>query len=327
VPLLSRFLSRVLLEHLKQHLPAIVAEVSRLTASTERHLAELGPGVPGDDAGRSSLVQTIVAGFCRDFVGSLIEKRADIKTGRRIKDAFLELQSQLRLVTPFDIDGPFSDAYLLEAARDCEGNHLSFPVPPIELIEHMLQHPEHRPIRLLLAPSLACLDGVHDELVALANQLLQAPAIARFPQLQARVREEVSAMVARLRQRAVSKVEELVSMEESYISTEDAAFLTELTAVVKRLVSRLDASLLRSLLTSYYGTVVRSVANAVPKAIMLFLVKEAEKCVYTTLFESVGRRPSAGLLNEPVETASRRGDGLEMLKKLQAAKAALETLS
>ena len=61
----------------------------------------------------------------------------------RIKDTFSELQATLNGVRPFDgVD--FDDAYLAEAVRDCEGNHLSFPIPPIELLEHMLQHPEKR---------------------------------------------------------------------------------------------------------------------------------------------------------------------------------------
>ena len=93
--------------------------------------------------------------------------------------------------------------------RDCEGNHLSFPIPPIELLEHMLQHPEKQPIRKLLAPCLACLqqvheelrpnpnpnpnpspnpNQVHEELRALCCKQLQHPSIARFPQLEAATR-------------------------------------------------------------------------------------------------------------------------------------------
>jgi len=235
VPLLSRFLSRVLLQHLKQHLPGIVAEISQLTSETERNLALLGPAVPADEAGKGSLIQTLVAGFCRDFVGALVEKRADIKTGRRIKDAFVRLQTQLTEVAPFTTD-KFPDAYLIEAAKDCEGNHLSFPIPPIELLEHMLQHPDHRPIRQLLEPSLVCLAAVHDELLALTNQLLHTPALGRFPALQARIREEVGAMLQSARTLTQAKVEELIDMEEAYISTDDQSFLNELAAVIKKLV-------------------------------------------------------------------------------------------
>ena len=52
----------------------------------------LGPAVPPDDASKASLLQTLLATFCRDFSGALVEKRADVKTGRKIKDAFVALQ-------------------------------------------------------------------------------------------------------------------------------------------------------------------------------------------------------------------------------------------
>jgi len=54
----------------------------------------LGPAVPPDDASKASLLQTLLATFCRDFSGALVEKRADVKTGRKIKDAFVALQAR-----------------------------------------------------------------------------------------------------------------------------------------------------------------------------------------------------------------------------------------
>ena len=235
VPPLSRFLARILSDHLRQHLPEISREIHALVAEHEqaretpartppsprRRLAPshsrlaprlpplqaihaLGPAVPPDDASKASLLQTLLATFCRDFSGALVEKRADVKTGRKIKDAFVALQARfgsrptsllphpshisptsdpafpsvalqanLRDVAPFDAS-QFSDETLLEACRDCEGNHLSFPIPPIEMIEHMLQHPEQRPIRQLLPACLSCLSTVTDELRALRDRLLQA---------------------------------------------------------------------------------------------------------------------------------------------------------
>jgi len=282
--------------------------------------------VPADEAGKGSLIQTLVAGFCRDFVGALVEKRADIKTGRRIKDAFVRLQTQLTEVAPFTTD-KFPDAYLIEAAKDCEGNHLSFPIPPIELLEHMLQHPDHRPIRQLLEPSLVCLAAVHDELLALTNQLLHTPALGRFPALQARIREEVGAMLQSARTLTQAKVEELIDMEEAYISTDDQSFLNELAAVIKKLVNRLDANLLRSLLSSYHATVVRSISNSVPKAVMLFMVKHSHATIYTVLFEHIARRPPNGMLDEPADTEAKRKGDAEMLAKLRAARVALESLT
>jgi len=326
VPHLSRFLSRVLLQHLRQHLPAILAEVTALASQTERELALLGPQVPTDEASKASLIQTMTASFCRDFTGALVEKRADVKTGRKIKDAFIELQAQLRAVTPFDA-AAFSDAYLVEAVRDCEGVHLSFPIPPIELLEHMLNHPEQTPIRQLLPPCTACLQSVHDELRAMSNKLLLQPPFERFPSLQLRMREEMDGMLSAARAAAQTKLEDLVEMEEAYISTDDEKFLAELSAAVKKLVSRLDAALLRSILASYFATVVRSVCNGAPKAIMLFMVRAAQERVYQYLFERVAQQPAANLLDEPLEMESKRRAEVELLAKLKAARGALEALS
>jgi len=328
VPTLATFLARVLLGHLKQHLPQILREVDQLYRTTERNLSDLGPAVPPDAASRSALVQNLVGAFSRHFVGALVEKRADIKTGRRIKDAFNSLATQLRTVQPFD-ERSYPDAYLLEAARDCEGNHLSFPIPPIELLEHMLTHPEKAPIRQLLPPCLECVAAVHEELRALSARLLtrEHTMLQRFPRLQARLREEVEGLLERERSRTVAKLEELIAMEEAYIYTDDPAFLAELQAAVKKLVNRIDAPLLRSILTSYFATITRSIINAAPKAIMLHMLRATEQAMYSTLFERLGHNADEGLLDEPPEMDTKRRADADLLAKLRAAKRTLEVLA
>jgi len=325
VPPLTQFLSRVLLDHVRNHMPGILSEVMELYVTTERNLNAMGPAVPPDESSRASLVQTTVASFCRDFVGALVEKRADMKVGRKIKDAFVGLQQHVRDVQPFDTE-TYSDEYLREAVRDCEGNHLSFPIPPIELLEHMLQDPQRRPISKLLVPCLACLAEVHDQLRGMTRQLLQSPSLHRFPKLVARLREETDGLLSRAHATTQAKLEELVAMEENYIYTDDPAFLAELSSAIKKLVNKLDAPLLRSILVSYYATIQRSVSNAAPKAVMLYMVKGVKDHIYMTLFENVSRRDTDGLLDEPPETDAKRRADMELLSQLRAAKRVLESL-
>lgn len=45
---------------------------------------------------------------------------------------------------------------------------------------------------------------------------------------------------------------------------------------MRKLLAKLDAALLRSILASYYATVVRSLSNAAPKAVMLHLVRAVQ---------------------------------------------------
>jgi hypothetical protein len=75
VPHLTSFLSKVLLQHLREHMPNILHEVMALHGATERKLADLGGLVPTDEASRAALVQSHVAHFARDYVSALTEKR------------------------------------------------------------------------------------------------------------------------------------------------------------------------------------------------------------------------------------------------------------
>ena len=70
MPRLTRFLSRVLLDHLRQHMPQILTEVSALYQATEANLNTMGPAVPSDEFSRNSMVQSMVTSFCRGFVVS-----------------------------------------------------------------------------------------------------------------------------------------------------------------------------------------------------------------------------------------------------------------
>ena len=77
-------------------MPALMAEVTALAAAAEQKVVAMGSAVPTDEGSRAALLQTLLASFCKEFVGGLVEKRADVKTGRRIKDAFGALQAALR---------------------------------------------------------------------------------------------------------------------------------------------------------------------------------------------------------------------------------------
>ena len=52
--------------------------------------------------------------------------------------------------------------------------------------------------------------------------------------------DEAANLPKRAMERAGQKLEELVQMEEAYISTDDPAFLAELQAAVKKLVNKLS---------------------------------------------------------------------------------------
>tara|TARA_B110001452_G_scaffold161283_1_gene134248 strand:+ start:491 stop:826 length:336 start_codon:yes stop_codon:yes gene_type:complete len=100
-----------------------------------------------------------------------------------------------------------------------------------------------------------------------------------------------------------------------------------LTIQVRKLVNKLDATLLRSILAAYYCTVQRAVNNAAPKAIMHFLVHGTQDGVYARLFERIAQHQPAQILDEPPELEAKRRADLEVVAKLRAARTALEALT
>ena len=57
-------------------MPEVIKEVNTLHATTARKLRERGPSAHHMDEGaRGVMIQDMVASFCRDFTGALVEKR------------------------------------------------------------------------------------------------------------------------------------------------------------------------------------------------------------------------------------------------------------
>ena len=246
-----------------------------------------------------------------------------MKTGRYIKDHFTSARQKIGELNPFSYDH-FPDDYIMEGIRDCEGNHLSFPMPPVEVLETLLKDPNKRPMQSLLVPARECVLNVHNELISLVDVLLEKEHVARFPGL---VRQIKEAMVSRVLKKgcdeAMSQVERLVTMEESYVYTDDPAFHSQL----QRLFTDPDAcggvqpAHMRALLQAYFSTAQHSIQNNVPKAIMLCMVKAAQSQLTTHLFESVAS--GSDLLDEPPEVALRRETLQNQVENLASARQAL----
>jgi len=196
-----------------------------------------------------------------------------------------------------------------------------------QFIEHMLTHPEKAPISKLREPCHHCLSTIHEELRSLGGQVAAKSRLARFPKLQAKVREEVEKLLGFVHDEARKEVEKVISMEEAYIYTDSGDFERELGSAIKTLVTALDPQLLRSILSSYYKTVVvHAVSNAVPKAIMLHYVHAFGQSINKALFESLGGMSHEGLLDEPPEVDMERRADENLLARLKAAKDTLERI-
>eukprot|EP00656_Telonema_subtile_P006941 TRINITY_DN1322_c0_g1_i2.p2 TRINITY_DN1322_c0_g1~~TRINITY_DN1322_c0_g1_i2.p2 ORF type:complete len:672 (-),score=135.83 TRINITY_DN1322_c0_g1_i2:234-2249(-) len=336
IPPLGDALSQILVEQLKAHLPSIIHEIDEMSSSAQNSLRAMGNGVPSDPIARANLVHVTISEFTRAFVGALEDRRSaqsNLKIGRCIKDCFIECRSQIERIEPFTAEN-FPDEYIQDGIRDCEGNHLSFPIPPVEVLEVLLKDSNKRPMQKLTIPARDCVHAVYDQLCRLVDELLASEHIARFPGLVQLIKDEVVGSVLKKHmEEATREVERLIAMEENYVFTDDPSFLTQLHSLVAvdpkgSSPSQFFPDQMRSLLRAYFKTVQQSAQNVVPKAIMLCLVKASQQNLCHVLFESVAGpgRTAGELVNEPPEVQQRRDELTSHLQSMQAARVALSSL-
>ena len=80
------------------------------------------------------MVHSLVNFFNKNFVSTIEERGKSINTGRNIKDIFVNYRELLDGLNPFN---NYEDnmGYIGDCIRNCEGNHMTFPSPPIEVLE------------------------------------------------------------------------------------------------------------------------------------------------------------------------------------------------
>merc|ERR1711959_78605 len=168
--------------------------------------------------------------------------------------------------------------------------------------------------------------SVHNELISLVDRLLEKEHVARFPGLVQQIKEAMENRVLKKGLDAsMQQVELLVNMEESYVYTDDPAFHTQLQRLFMDPESGggVQPGHMRALLQAYFQTAQLSIQNSVPKAVMLCMVKAAQKELTTILFESIAKGSASDLLDEPLEIAEKREALRNQVKNLASARQAL----
>jgi replication fork clamp-binding protein CrfC len=322
IPNLTINLSSVLIDHIKKLLPDILHELMQMQTEIDKKLQDLGKPPPADAESKYIIINQLTTEFWKGFVSSLEDRGAVINSGRKIKDIFVNFRKE---VAHLDAFKAYDDKYFVNAIKNCEGNHMTFPTPPIEVLEHCLNDPDKRPIRCLRAPALNCAKAVNAELTSLVDKLLAHDKISRFPKLVKRVKDEVLNRILVRQQDIIStKIDEIIATEESYIWTEEASFHLELKKVLTEKITEVEPRIIRTLLIAYFETVKRTIENSVPKTIMCFFVKKIEKQISSNLLEK-SSGDITNLLEESGEKATKRTVLEKQKAKIETARKAIES--
>ena len=322
IPSLCSNLSQILIEKIKCCLPKILTEINQNVQENDLKLEKLGSPLPKDDKEKASFIHQLLSKFCRKFISVLEDRGNIINTGRNIKDIFIEYRKEISNINPFDVQN-CSNKYIEESIKNCEGNHMSFPSPPIEVLEQIIKDNHKQPLNKLFGPSKSCTNRIMSELISLTSILIDNLGIIRFPNFSKLLKTEIinNILVDNFND-CLEKIKENIDMQENYLWTDNEQFLNTLNDSK----SDIQINVMRKLLYNYYITVINILQDVIPKCIMLFLVKKTEDNLSSKLYNIVKSENIDNLVKEYDEIHVERNNLEKNNRELSNAKTLIESI-
>ena len=306
IPNLIKNLSNIVIENIRKSLPSILQELSKKKNELDLKLETLGPSLPDSEEEKISHLNVLIANFCRDFSKSINKRGELINTGRKIKELFIKFRVDLEKVQPFSSD-IYPDEYIVNAIENYDGNHMSFNVFPVEVLESCLKDPVKRPINSLLSPCSKCLKLVHIQLLDSVDLIFENNPISKFTVLKNTIKDEINKILNFNILPTNKQIQDQILIEENYIWTDETIFIDKLQEILpKNTLNQMNPTVIRELLNAYYKTIVKKLSDQIPKIIMFYFINATEKDIYVKLFSNLNNNNIIELLQESNETSNKR---------------------
>ena len=319
IPCLCRNLSTLLVKSLKKSFPRILEKINRDLESNTASLNKLGDPIPQEDTMKSAYIHKTIAKLTRAFISVLEDRGKIINSGRNVKQQFLEFRQTIENLEPFSKSN-CNDSYITDAISNCEGNHMSFPSPPVEVLEQLMKDPIKRPIFNINQHAQKCSQNIMNELNVLVEHLLEEQSINRFPELNKLITKTClnEVFIPHLN-KTYKVIEDELCSQENYIWTDDLKFNE---ALVDSNSSNVDV--MRILAENYFKATIYILQDTIPKKIMYYLVTQSQKDIGSKLYEIIKKSELNDLLKEVDNIQERRNNLDKIIKDLKIAKELIE---
>lgn len=219
-PYLAQTLNKLLMQHIRETLPVLRHDISAKLGVYESQLQALGEPV---ESKGSALLQTLTK-FATSYCQKIEGTSRDIEThqlsgGARICYIFHHTFSEtLNAIQPLE---GLQRSDVLHAISNAMG-----PRPALFVSEMAFELLVKRQIRLLLQPSLQCVELVYEELQRIIQYCLShIRDFQRFPTLREKMNHVVMGLLRQRLPVTNQMVENLISIELAYINTNHPNFV------------------------------------------------------------------------------------------------------
>lgn len=219
-PYLAKTLNKLLMKHIRSTLPILRRDIASKLSMYETQLQSIGE--PVENKGHA-LLQTLTkfsSSYCEKVEGTSRDiETQQLSGGARICYIFHQLFGQaLESIKPLE---GLSRSDVLHAISNAMG-----PRPALFVSEMAFELLVKKQIRLLLQPSLMCVDLVYEELQRIIQYCLsRLKDFQRFPTLREQMTNVVMSLIRRRLPITNQMVEDLIAIEVAYINTNHPDFV------------------------------------------------------------------------------------------------------
>ena len=319
IPSLCKNLSAVLVKSLKRNLPTILEKINTELRNNENELSKLGNPIPQDEHMKAAYVHKTISKLSRSYTSVLEDRGKNINTGRNIKNHFNVFRETIGKMRPFT---DYSEKYILNAIANCEGNHMSFPSPPVEVLEQLIKDIHKRPMNLVFDPSYKCVQSVMGELSELLDILVKDDGLERFPNFYKLLTQTFMTNVLMPSLNNLHRViEEEIKCQENYVWTDDIKFLEALNNSKDN-----NVEVMKMLASNYYEAIIYVLQDIIPKKIMYHMVSFSQKELSAKLYDVVKDKKNDELLAEYDDIHVKRTNLEKTVKELKSAQTLVQSI-
>jgi len=344
--ILIQKLTKIYFKIIRDNLPRIIKAINDRMKQAEDELASLGNPMPIDDAGKMSLLWTMLNEYC-DIFRNVLKGKYDNKRlaflkdegGYKIKILYKKLLEEF--TGDFKATAGYTDENINYALTIHEGD--SIPgFPSVDAFTYLLKPQLER----LKEPIEECFAEVYQYLDFLSGKILER-TFARFPQIINDMGDFINNFLVEVKDKCKYIVDSVVDMEINYLFTNDYEYLDNFTTFIPKNQNKNDQNNtgnnqnnmnnnnnkyeqndaknifikeIRNRIEAYFKLIVRNLRDSIPKIIGNNLVKEIEDNMQIELYNQLYKsNEMVGLLSEPEHIAERRRDLTELIKVMRNA--------
>lgn len=297
-------LNKILVTSITEMLPSVMTEMVELESKINKKLETMGEDLPETKEGKISLLNRYVSNFNTRFQDSIESRGTVFNTGKKIKDIFISYRENLKKIRPFKDNQEYDQKYFMNVISSFEGNHMSFNIPPVQVLEACMTDERLRPIMKLKDPTMTCIDEICNSIIDLIREITKQDEFSQYPPLANHILTIiVDNIISTVKMETKKQANQLLLSEESYIWTDSKDFMTILT---KSTSTGLDVEVIKNMLEGYFSAIKDIISHNVPKYIMKNIVREVETTLLTYLIQNIVTEDKIPLLKENEDVDKQR---------------------